>query len=60
VVYHLMRTSEGLSSNLSTAAVATTTAIFTLLYLAFGVLFIYFTHRIMKQGPDLESPLPHV
>jgi cytochrome d ubiquinol oxidase subunit I len=60
VVYHLMRVSDGLSSNLTTSAVATTTAIFTLLYLAFGVIFIYFTYRIIKTGPDLVSEAPRV
>ena len=58
VVYHLMRTNEGLSSGLTAAGVASTTAIFTLLYLTFGALFIYFTHRIVKKGPDITSPLP--
>jgi cytochrome d ubiquinol oxidase subunit I len=58
VVYHLMRVGEGLSSNLTTSAVATTTAIFTLLYLAFGILFIYFTLVIMKKGPDFDSLPP--
>lgn len=57
VVYHLMRTSEGLSSNLSGGAVAASTAIFTLMYVVFGALFIYFTYRIVQQGPDLKSPV---
>ncbi len=58
IVYHLMRTSEGLSSNLTSTAVATTLTIFTLLYIAFGVIFIYFTYRIVKSGPRLEEPAP--
>ncbi|MCE9540987.1 cytochrome ubiquinol oxidase subunit I [Candidatus Kaiserbacteria bacterium] len=57
VVYHLLRTSDGLSSGLSTPVVLTTTVLFTLLYIAFGVLFVYFTYRIMKNGPDfVELP----
>lgn len=58
VVYHLMRTSQGVSANLTTPAVATTTAIFTLLYISFGVAFIYFTWRIVKTGPHFESVAP--
>lgn len=58
VVYHLMRTSEGLSSNLSTGSVMTTTILFALMYLVFIGLFIYFTARILRKGPDLISPLP--
>lgn len=58
VVYHLMRTSDALSSNLNTPSVAATTALFTLIYLVFSVIFIYFTYRIVKQGPDFESPTP--
>ncbi len=57
VVYNLMRTSEGLSSNLNVVTVAATTIIFTLLYLIFGALFIYFTYRIVKKGPDLTTPV---
>lgn len=59
VVYHLLRTRDALSPNLNAASVATTTALFTLIYIAFGVLFIYFTYRIVKQGPDFSAPLPH-
>jgi cytochrome bd ubiquinol oxidase subunit I len=57
VVYHLMRTSEGLSQHLSSASVTTTTGLFAALYLAFIGLFIYFTARIMRAGPDLTSPV---
>ncbi len=57
VVYHLMRTSAGVSSNLNPATVAATTVIFTLMYLAFGALFIYFTYRIVKTGPEFETKI---
>lgn len=57
VVYHLMRVSEGLSPNLSAGVVGTTLALFTLMYIAFGALFIYFTYRIVKNGPDLVTPV---
>lgn len=57
VVYHLMRTSEGLSSHLSAGSVATTTTLFALLYALFIGLFIYFTARILRKGPDFTSPI---
>lgn len=58
VVYHLLRTEHGLSSGLDVHAVAITTGIFTTIYLVFAFLFIYFTWRIIKKGPDLTSPVP--
>lgn len=58
IVYHVLRTSEGLSSGLSSAVVATTTALITAMYLAFGIFFVYFTWRIVKKGPDFLSAAP--
>ncbi len=60
VVYHLLRTEHGLSPNLNATSVAITTGIFTTIYIVFTFLFIYFTYRIVKKGPDLSSPLPKV
>ncbi len=60
VVYHLLRTEHGLSSGLNASAVAITTGIFTSIYLVFGFLFVYFTWKIVKKGPDLTSTLPSV
>jgi cytochrome bd ubiquinol oxidase subunit I len=58
VVYHLMRTSAGLSSDLSAGAVMTTLGLFTLIYGAFLILFVYFTWRIVQKGPDFISIVP--
>ena len=58
VVYHLMRTADAVSPGLNTPEVATTTALFTLIYLAFSALFIYFTYRFMKNGPDFDEQVP--
>ncbi|MGE5541319.1 MAG: cytochrome ubiquinol oxidase subunit I [Bacillota bacterium] len=58
VVYHLLRTEHGLSPNLSVHSVAATTAIFTLIYIAFSILFVWFTWKIVKKGPDLTLPTP--
>ncbi|MDB5189246.1 MAG: cytochrome bd ubiquinol oxidase, subunit, partial [Parcubacteria group bacterium] len=57
VVYHLLRTKEGLSPGLSTHAVAATTGIFTLIYIVFGALFVYFLWKIVVKGPDLTSDI---
>jgi cytochrome d ubiquinol oxidase subunit I len=58
VMYHIMRVSDAVSSNLDPTIVSLTIAAITLLYLALGALFIYFVRRILVQGPDLASPLP--
>ncbi|MDB4992419.1 MAG: cytochrome bd ubiquinol oxidase, subunit [Parcubacteria group bacterium] len=57
VVYHLLRTSQGISPNLSVAPVFTTTILFGLFYFVAIAGFIYFTHRIVRKGPDLTSPV---
>lgn len=56
IVYNLIRTKDGLSSNLDPAAVATSLIAITVFYTAFLVLFIVFTYRIMKKGPDFHAP----
>ena len=58
VVYHLLRTSDSLSSNLSAPFVGFTIAAITALYLTLGVLFVYFVRKIIIAGPDLTAPLP--
>lgn len=57
VVYHLLRTSQGISPNLSAGPVFATTILFGLFYFVAIVGFIYFTHRIVRKGPDLTSPV---
>jgi len=57
VVYGIMRTSEGVSS-VNAATAATSLTLFIIIYLTLLGLFIYFTGRILKKGPDLSSPLP--
>jgi cytochrome d ubiquinol oxidase subunit I len=57
IIYGLMRTSDGVSP-VGAGSVATTLAIFSTVYLTLRVLFIVFTRRIMKKGPDLWSPVP--
>lgn len=57
-VYHLMRTSDSVSIGLKSYEVAATTALITAVYLVFSAMFLYFTYRIVRAGPDLTSPLP--
>ena len=57
ILYHLMRTSEGLSSNLSTPVIGVTIVAITLVYTLLSVLFIYFVQRIVRTGPDLHTAI---
>jgi cytochrome d ubiquinol oxidase subunit I len=58
LVYHLVRTANGLSVGLNSPEVFSTTALITLAYIVFIATFIYLVGRIVKNGPDLTSPLP--
>lgn len=58
IVYHIMRTEEGLSSNLDPKVVATTMGLYTLLFLIFIVFFTLFTIRIIRTGPNFSLSLP--
>jgi cytochrome d ubiquinol oxidase subunit I len=57
VVYGLLRTSEA-ASPVSFATAATSLSLFIVIYLVLFSLFIYFTRRILRKGPDLTSPVP--
>jgi cytochrome d ubiquinol oxidase subunit I len=58
VVYDLMRTSDGVSPNIADGTVVASLILFIFIYVALFGAFIYFTRRILMQGPDLDSPLP--
>lgn len=57
VIYGLMRTDEAASA-LPAAAVATTLLIYLAIYTLLFVVFIVFATRLIKNGPDLNIPLP--
>ncbi len=57
-VYHLMRTAESVSVGLIPSEVAITTALITLMYIVFSIVFVYLVYRMVHKGPDLTSPLP--
>jgi cytochrome d ubiquinol oxidase subunit I len=57
LVYGILRTSEGVSP-VGITATATSLSLFIIVYLVLLALFVYFTSRILKRGPDMTSPLP--
>jgi cytochrome d ubiquinol oxidase subunit I len=59
IIYGLLRTSDG-ASQLPAAAVATSLLIYGAIYTVLFFVFAVFAWRLLKQGPDLESPAPPV
>lgn len=55
LVYHLLRTSEGLSANLSANYVLFSLLAFILVYAFLFVVFVYFVRGQVLKGPDLEE-----
>jgi cytochrome d ubiquinol oxidase subunit I len=58
IVYHLLRTSEGLSKKVQADAVVTSLILFTLVYLLLFAVFIYLLHQKIKHGPDEADMRP--
>lgn len=58
VVYGLMRTEDALSAHLEVPVIFSVIASISALYLAMFIAFVYFTTRIVQEGPDLSSPVP--
>ncbi len=58
IVYHLMRTSEGLSKAVQADAVLTSLILFTLVYILLFAVFIYLLHQKIKHGPDEADMRP--
>lgn len=58
VIYGLMRTKDALSSHLETPVIFSVIASISALYLAMFIAFVYFTVRLLQEGPDLTSPVP--
>jgi cytochrome d ubiquinol oxidase subunit I len=56
LVYGLLRTSQGVSTNVSTGFVATTLVGFTALYGLLGVICFRIVRRIARAGPDSSTP----
>lgn len=60
VVYNMMRVSEALSPGLEAPVITVAIVALTVLYAICAFLFVFFTIKIVKKGPDLDSPLPTV
>jgi len=56
IVYHVMRTSEGVSKSVDFIQVAASLAVFTLLYAILGAIDIYLLVKYAKKGPDDDGP----
>jgi cytochrome d ubiquinol oxidase subunit I len=58
LVYGLLKTSDGISPNVSTTSVFTTLVLFTALYAVLGVICFRMVRRIAIAGPDPLTPPP--
>jgi cytochrome bd ubiquinol oxidase subunit I len=58
MIYHALRISDSLSSNLNLIVVVVILIAIVAIYLTLISLFIVFALRTIKKGPDLTSPLP--
>ena len=56
IIYDVMRTSDGVSP-VSAAMAAASLALFSVIYIALLVMFIYFARRIIIKGPDMAPAL---
>ena len=59
IIYNVMRTSEGVS-NLTASATAATFFGYSFVYSAMLILYIVFAARIIRKGPDMHLPIPHL
>jgi len=59
VVYELMRTSEGISP-IAPGNVIWSLILFMFFFVLIGGSYFYYTLKILRQGPDLDSPIPPV
>lgn len=56
VIYGLMRTSEG-ASELPASAVGASMLVFSSVYALLFLLFLFFSWKVIRKGPDLKSPV---
>jgi len=56
IIYGLMRTSEGASA-LPASAVGSSMLVFSSIYAVLFILFLFFSWKVIKKGPDLKSPV---
>ncbi len=58
IVYGMLRTHKMASSGLTTGQVAASLAVYVVIYAVLFALFLAFAARIVRRGPDMQSPLP--
>ena len=59
LVYNLMRTADGISP-IPPGNVVWSLSLFLVIFAAIGSIYSYFVMRMIRQGPDIESPIPSV
>ena len=61
VVYGLMRTSDGISTNVSSGQIVSSLILFSIIYLLLLALFIFLLDNKIRKGPgDIEIPEGHM
>lgn len=59
VVYHLMRTAEGISP-IPAGNVIWSLSLFLIVFIVIGASYFYYVLKTLDRGPDLSSPIPPV
>jgi len=59
VVYHLVRTSEGVSP-IPVGNVIWSLSLFLIIFLVVGTSYLYYVFKTLRTGPDLDSPIPPI
>ncbi len=59
VVYHLVRTSEGVSP-IPAGNVIWSLSLFLVIFLVVGTSYLYYISKTLRAGPDLDSPIPPI
>jgi cytochrome bd ubiquinol oxidase subunit I len=55
VVYHVLKTRDAFSTNVSGGEILTTIIAFSLIYLLLGSLFLFVLNKIVRKGPDYSA-----
>ncbi len=59
LVYHLVRTSEGVSP-IPAGNVVWSLSLFLVIFLVVGTSYLYYVFKTLRTGPDLDSPIPPI
>ncbi len=59
LVYHLLRTSEGVSP-IPAGNVVWSLSLFLIIFLVVGTSYLYYVVKTLRTGPDLDSPIPPI